>query len=71
MGGDSSSVQSWRESGPPLSVVVFKKRHELQTIQVMSRRITLYFDCKAVFTDRVVEARLSPRVAVREVCISG
>jgi hypothetical protein len=62
---------NWRESGRPLSAAAFKKRHELATLQVTKRRITLYFDCKGLFTDHVVEVRLSPRLAVREVCVSG
>lgn len=63
--------QSWRESGRPLSAAAFKKRHELETVQITNRRITLYFDCNGLFLDHVVEARLSPKLAVREVCVSG
>lgn len=63
--------QSWRESGRPLSAAAFKKRHELETVHITNRRITLYFDCNGLFLDHVVEARLSPKLAVREVCVSG
>jgi hypothetical protein len=61
----------WRDAEAPLSAAAFKRRHELRTLVVTKTRVTLYFDCDGMFTDHAVEARLSPRLAVREICISG
>jgi hypothetical protein len=63
--------EGWRELRPRLSAAGFKKRHKLEALVVTSRRVTLYFACSRLFGKHCVEVRLSPRLAVREVCISG
>jgi hypothetical protein len=63
--------ESWRELRPRLSGASFKQRHELESLVVSKRRITLYFASGRLFGRRSVEVRLSPRLAVREVRISG
>ncbi len=62
---------AWREGGRPMSTTAFKRRQQLESMVIDSRRITLHFDCAGLFTDHVVEVRMSPRLKVSEVCLAG
>lgn len=63
--------QTWREGGEPLSPIAFQRRHVLESVDLTSRRITLFFECGQLFADHVVEVRMSPRLKVTEVCLAG
>jgi hypothetical protein len=62
---------TWREEGPVLSVADFKRRLSLSSVVVGEERTTAYFDCDGLFTDHVIEVRMSPGGSVTEICLAG
>jgi hypothetical protein len=62
---------TWRQRDRPLSAAAFARKHVLSSLTCAPGRITLHFDCAGLFTDHVVEVRLSPKLEVTEVCLAG
>lgn len=63
--------RSWCKSARPVSRTAFEKRMVLHSMHVQPAHTTIRFDAGKMFTDHVVEVRLSPRGAIREVLIAG
>jgi hypothetical protein len=61
---------SWRENRPSLSATDFARRHKLCTVQIGKDRITLHFENGGLFTEHIVEVRLSPRLGVQEILVA-
>jgi hypothetical protein len=62
---------TWREDGPLLSDAAFKERLSLSSVVVGEDRTTAYVDCDGLFTDHVIEVRMSPEGRVEEICLAG
>lgn len=61
---------SWRQNGRSLSATGFSRRHKLQSVQIGASGVTVHFQNGGLFTDHVVEIRLTPRLRIEEVLIA-
>jgi hypothetical protein len=61
---------SWLEKRRPLSATEFAQRHKLGSVQIGTDRITLHFENGGLFTEHIVEVRLSTRLSVQEILVS-
>jgi hypothetical protein len=62
---------TWRQEGAVLTAAAFRKRLALESVVIDEERTTAFFDCDGLFTDHIIEVRMSPRGRITEICLSG
>jgi hypothetical protein len=63
--------KTWRGERPELTADQFAAKLKPSSVDVSRRRTTLYFNDGGLLLDHVIEVRLSPAGAVKEVLLAG
>lgn len=61
----------WRGSAKATSAAGFQRRLKLSWVGIGRGRVTVHLDADGMFTDHVVEVRLSPQLKIQEILLAG